>query len=138
MNTDPSSNRAFFSKIGTHYEALEMVGDTSKAFFVIGSIQIITSLVAGAHFGMVHALANLAGAVAVRYKHSRAAAVFLLVLAIATLAGFLLSYVGLHVITGGGSVAVIFALLALWAGSRATEATHKLRGSLANRGGASA
>lgn len=131
MNTDPSSNRAFFSKITTHYEALAMVEDASKAFFAIGGLQIFSALVLGAYFGVFHAVANLVGAVAIRRKHSRAAAVVLLVLAVTSLLGFFLSYVGVRVVSGGGSVRIIFSLLALWAGARATEATYKLHGSLA-------
>lgn len=108
-----------------------MIEDTSKAFVVIGCLQIFCSLVLGAYFGMLQAAVNLVGAFAIRSKHSRLAAVLLLVLAVATLVGFLLSYVGVNVVSGGGSVSIIFSLLALWAGARATEATYRLHGSLA-------
>lgn len=108
-----------------------MIEDTSKAFFLIGGLQIVSALALGAQFGAIHGAADIAGAFVIRRKHSRAAAVALLVLAVSTLMGFLLSYVGVHVVSVGGSVSITLSLLALWAGARATEATYKLRGSLA-------
>jgi hypothetical protein len=131
MNTDQSSNRSFFSKISTHYDALAMVNDTSKAFFLIGGLQILSSVLLGTYIGIFHAAANLVGAFAIRSRHSRVAAVVLLALSAATCVGFLLSYVGVTVVSGGSSVSIIFTLLGLWAGARATEATYKLHGSLA-------
>jgi hypothetical protein len=127
---DPSNNRSFLARLTSHYDALAMVEDTSKAFFLIAALQVISVLVSGVWLGLVDAAIKTGGGLLVRKNHSRVAAVMLLVLAVITLVAVALQLEGVTVPvhTGGGSL--LFALICLWAGARAAEATFKLCGSL--------
>ncbi len=129
--TDPSDNQSFFSGLNSHYDALRMVKDTSNAFFLIAALQVVTMLLTGALLGGVDVAVNGIGGWVLRRQRSRAAAVVLLVFAVLTFVVVVLPWVGVNVPHQGGAASFIFALVGLWAGVRATEATFKLHGSLA-------
>lgn len=129
---DSNTDRSFFGKLNSHYEALAMVKDTSNAFFIIAALQLLSALLASSLIGLLDPSLNFAGALVLRRTNSRVAATLLLLLAsIATLI-FLLGYTDIQFSAHTGSMALIFALVGLWAGVRATEATFKLHGSLSS------
>ena len=127
-DTDPNSgNRSFFAKLTTPYEALAMVQDTSKAFLIIGVLQLVTTLVSKQPWGLLDSGLNLIGGFALRKWHSRVVAVVLLVWSSLTLLGFFWADPAHRV----GAAGLLFALVGVWAGVRATETTFKLRTTLA-------
>lgn len=127
MSEEKPKKKGMFAKIETKDDALKVIKDTSIGFFVVAGIQ------GGIGFFIAPALIIDAVLMAVlafilmKWK-ARTAAVILLVLAsIMTITTFL-NKAG--VISEGGSN-IILALIVLWAGVRATEATFKLRGRFA-------
>jgi hypothetical protein len=123
-----ANNRAFFSKLGSHFEACQMIKDASNALFTIAVLQAITALIQAQFLTWIDVGVNTMAAFLIRRYHSRAAAIMALGLAILTFALFMIAKVNGE--SPVGSTGLIFALLALWAGARATEATFKLHGSL--------
>lgn len=82
--------------------------------------------------GLVDGILNVAGAYAIRKSHSRGAAVILLLLSIITFVLVALKFSGVHIPIIASGSSLIFALVGLWAGVRATEAAFKLHGSLSS------
>jgi hypothetical protein len=124
------SNRAFFSKLASHYDALAMIEDTAKAFLIIGCLTAVTAVFTNL-YGLIEAGVYLIGAVCIRRYWSRAAAAILLALSSLVTCLIFATLVGFRIDLGGGAASIIFALVGVWAGARALEATIKLRGSLA-------
>lgn len=123
------NRKAFFSKLTSHYDALQMVDDTAKAFFMLGGLAVLSALFSS-WYGLVDAVIYAVGAFFLRRYRSRPAAWILLVYAamMAFVTAARLSGAAFSADTGGASP--IFALVGLWAGIRAVEATTKLQGSL--------
>lgn len=123
------NNKAFFSKLTSHYDALAMVKDTSTAFIMIGCVAVLTALFTSL-YGLVDAAVYLAGAFFLRRYESRAAAWTLLVYAGLMTCMVVGKLSGASFAAEAGGASPIFALVGLWAGTRAVEATTKLKGSL--------
>jgi len=123
------NNKAFFSKLTSHYDALAMVKDTSIAFVMIGCLSLLTALFSSL-YGLVDAAIYLVGAFFLRRYQSQAGAWTLLAYAglMACMVAGKLS--GATFAANAGGASPIFALVGLWAGVRAVEATTKLKGSL--------
>lgn len=113
-----------FSKIENRKEALKMVKDTSLAFFFIAALQAIFSYWLGYEILVDAALFGI-GAFFLRWLHSRVAAVFLLALALLSTGITIANKMG-EMKSGGNNI--ILAMIILWAGIRAVEATFKLNG----------
>ncbi len=113
-----------FSKIESRDEALKMVKDTSRAFFFVAGLQAILSYWIG--FGVLvdAAIFAIGGFFLFRFN-SRAAAVALLLLALLSAGVTIANKAGANI---GGGNNIILALIILWAGIRAVEATFKLHG----------
>lgn len=123
------NKRSFFSKLDSHYAAVEMIRDASKALWIIAALQAISALM-GDKIGLVDAALNAVCAFGIARFRSRVAAGIALVFALGTLifAGYGMAAGGL--VSGAGA---LIALFALWATARALEATVKIRGTLANK-----
>lgn len=118
-----------FSKLENRDDALKMVKDTSTAFFAVAALQAVLSYWIGLGVLVDAAIFAVCGFFLRRF-HSRSAAVVLLVLALLTAGVTIANKAGADV---GGGNNVILALVLLWAGIRATEATFKLHGRFASR-----
>ncbi|MFC5476365.1 hypothetical protein [Paraherbaspirillum soli] len=119
-----TDNKAFFSKVETHFQALDLIRVTTKALYIIAALQLVTALLTGGT-GLVDCVVNAVCAYCIRRFHSRIAAAVALLLAVAT------PIVALSRQGGASSIAIVFSLLAIWAGGRALEVTLKLHGRLA-------
>jgi hypothetical protein len=113
---------SWFSKIESREDALKVVKDTSSAFIVISVIQAILSYFVGSSI-LVDAIINCGGAFFLRRFNSRAAAVVLLIVALITLGVTIANMLGAKLGAGGN---ILVAIIVLWAGVRAVEATFKL------------
>lgn len=129
-----STDKSFFAPIRSHFDALEMVADTTKAFFAIAALQFLSALLTSNPVGFIDAAINCVCAAVVRRNHSRAAAAVLLATSVLTLLSAMAAATRLFNGMAVGSIGIFLALLGLWAGWRALEATVKLKGQLsANR-----
>jgi hypothetical protein len=113
-----------FSKIENRDDALKMVRDTSMAFYAIAGLQAVLSYWIGLGL-LVDAAIYAIGGFFLRRFNSRAAAVVLLILALLSAGVTIANKAGADV---GGGNNIILALVMLWAGIRAVEATFKLQG----------
>ena len=113
-----------FSKIENRDEALKMVKDAAMAFFFVAGLQAILSYWIGFDV-LVDAAIYAIGGVFLRRFNSRAAAVVLLLLALLGAGVTIANKAGANL---GGGNNIILALIILWAGIRAVEATFKLHG----------
>ena len=113
-----------FSKIENREEALKMVRDTAMAFFFVAGLQAILSYWIGLGV-LVDAAIYAIGGFFLRRFNSRAAAVVLLLLALLSAGVTIANKAGANL---GGGNNIILALIILWAGIRAVEATFKLHG----------
>ena len=119
-----------FSKIENRDEALKMVRDTSAAFFFVAGLQAVLSYWVG--YGvLVDAAIYAIGGFFLRRFNSRAAAVVLLLLALISAGVTVANKTGANI---GGGNNIILALIILWAGIRAVEATFKLHGRFSTSG----
>ena len=119
-----------FSKIENRDEALKMVRDTSAAFFFVAVLQAVLSYWVG--YGvLVDAAIYAIGGFFLRRFNSRAAAVVLLLLALISAGVTVANKTGANI---GGGNNIILALIILWAGIRAVEATFKLHGRFSTSG----
>ena len=123
------NNKAFFSRLTSHYDALTMVKDTASAFLMVGCLSVLTALFTSL-YGLVDAVIYISGAFILRRFNSQAAAWTLLVYAVLTALMVVARLTGATFAAGAGGASLIFALVSLWAGIRAVEATIKLKGSL--------
>lgn len=114
----------WFGKIDSRDEAVELAKGCGAAFLVVAAIQGALSFIVGYSLLIDAALYALCGYF-IRTKHSRAAAVIVLLLAVVGLVVTILNKTG-HNLGGGSNV--FLALVVAWAGVRAVEATFKLRG----------
>lgn len=123
------NKRGFFSRLDSHYAAVEMIRDASKALWIIAALQAISALI-GDKLGLVDAALNAACAFGIARFHSRVAATIALVLALGTLI-----FAGYGMAAGGrvSGAGALIAAFAVWASARALEATVKIRGTLANK-----
>jgi hypothetical protein len=123
MPEAPKKSR-WFSRIETREDALRAIKDSSSAFLVVAALQVILMVVILRSYDVLFDAAVLAvGALLLRRYNSRAAAIVLLLLAVAEAGVTVANRLG--VIAEGGKN-VILALLVLWAGIRAVQATFKL------------
>ncbi|QGW81135.1 hypothetical protein [Variovorax paradoxus] len=124
-----ANKRSFFSKLDSHYAAVEMIGDASKALWIIAALQAISALM-GDKIGLVDAALNAVCAFGIARFRSRVAAGIALVFALGTLI-----FAGYGMAAGGrvSGAGALIALFAVWATARALEATAKIRGTLANK-----
>jgi hypothetical protein len=129
---EESNTRSFFSPLTSHFEALQMVRDTSGAFFMIAGLQLLGVMFTGEFLGLVEVGINTVGALCIRRANSRAAAVILLLTASLGLVAILVQLAGGMPALKPTGLNLLFALLGVWAGARATEATFKLRGALSH------
>lgn len=113
-----------FSKIGSREDALKVVKDSSNALFVVAAIQAALAFIVGFSV-LFDALVYAIGALLVRRFHSRAAAIVLALLAVASAGVTVANRAGAHL---GGGNNIVLALIVLWAAVRAVEATFKLHG----------
>jgi hypothetical protein len=122
------SKKSFFSRLDSHYAALEMIKVASKALYMVAALQALAALM-GDRNGLIDAFVNAACAFGIGRYRSRVASGIALLLALGTLV-----FVGFGLAGGQGmsGLACVVAALAAWAAARAMEATIKVRGSLAN------
>ncbi len=113
-----------FSKIENRDDALKMVKDTSLAFFFVAGLQAILSYWIGSGV-LIDAAVYAIGGFFLRRFNSRTAAVILLILALLGAGVTIANKAGANL---GGGNNIILALIILWAGIRAVEATFKLHG----------
>lgn len=113
-----------FSKIENRDEALKMVRDTSMAFFAVAGLQAVLSYWIG--FGVLAdaAIFAIGGFFLLRFN-SRTAAVVLLLLALLSAGITIANKAGANI---GGGNNIILAVIIIWAGIRAVEASFKLHG----------
>ena len=115
--------KGFFSKISSYYDALSIIKDTTKALYIIGTLQLITAVFIYmkdfSFLGFSDGIITLVCAYVIRRFHSRFAALISLV--------FALVMIGIAIIQHASGSAIFLSLIALWAASRALEATIKLK-----------
>lgn len=116
--------KGWFSKIESREDALKVVKDTSMGFFAVAGLQAALSFLVGFSV-LFDAFIYVVGAFFLRRYNSRAAAVVLLVLALAGAGVTFANKAGANL---GGGNNIFLAFIVLWAGTRAVEATFKLRG----------
>ena len=123
------NKRSFFSKLDSHYAAVEMIRDASKALWIIAALQAISALI-GDKVGLVDAALNAACAFGIARFRSRVAASIALVFALGTLI-----FAGYGMAAGGrvSGAGALIAMFAVWGSARALEATVKIRGTLVNK-----
>ncbi|RTD96249.1 hypothetical protein EJO68_07900 [Variovorax atrisoli] len=123
------NKKSFFSRLDSHYAAVEMIKDASKALWIVAALQAISALI-GDKLGLMDAALNAVCAFGIARFRSRVAAGFALLLALGTL-----GFAGYRMAAGGGvsGAGALIAVFAVWASARALEATVKIRGSLANK-----
>lgn len=123
------NNKAFFSKLTSHVDALQMVDNTAKAFFLISGLSLLSALFVSV-YALIDVATYAAGAYFLRRYRSRAAAWVLL--AYAAVMAFLVvaEFFGAAFVAEKGRASPFLAVVGLWAGTRAVEAVTKLQGSL--------
>ncbi|HEX9602580.1 MAG TPA: hypothetical protein VF973_02435 [Myxococcales bacterium] len=114
---------AWFSKIDTRDDALEVVKVASYAFFFLAALQLVLYLVLKSAGAFLDAAIMVAGAVAVLRLHSRAAAAVLFAISCAEALVTLANMLGAHLGVGRN---VILAGLMVWVAVRAIQATWAL------------
>lgn len=119
---------SWFSKIESRDDALKVVKDTSTAFIAIAVLQAIISCFGGSSI-LIDAIINSGGAFFLRRFSSRTAAVVLLVVAVLSFGITIANLLGAELGTGTN---ILMAIVVLWAGIRAVEATFKLHGRFAD------
>ena len=124
MNNEAPKKKGFFSKIASRDDALEVVKDTSNAFFFLAALQAALAYWVGLSMLFDAAVYAVGGFFLRRYQ-SRTAAVILLLLAVAGAGITVANRVGQNL---GGGNNIILAIIVLWAAVRAVQATFKLRG----------
>jgi cobalamin synthase len=112
----------WFSKIASREDALKIIKDTSNGFFVVAAIQAALSFLVGYSI-LFDAALYAVGGFFLRKFNSRVAAVLLLLLAAIGAGVTFANKVGANL---GGGNNIFLALIVLWAGVRAVEATFKL------------
>jgi len=118
----PKKKNDFFSKIESREDALKLVKDTSNAFFFIAVLQAALAYWIGLST-LFDAALYAVGGFFVRRFNSRAAAVTLLLLALVAAGVTIENRAGAN-LGGGGNI--VLAVIVVWAGVRAVEATFKL------------
>lgn len=123
-----TDTKSFFTKVNTPFGAIAMVRVTSKAFFMVGTLQFLMALFSWSTTRspavFFDCTINLVCAAFIFRFHSRVASLLALTLSITSLI--------LTLTIGTGGAGIILSLLALWAGARALEVTMKLHGGLAS------
>jgi hypothetical protein len=119
--------KSLFAPFASREEALKGVKEYSAAFYVLAGIQgLIGYSVAPALIYDAVILAVLA--TALRLWQSRVAAILLLAMSTLILGTTVMSRLGIE---GMGGSNIFLALIAFWAGVKATEATVKIHGRFA-------
>lgn len=113
---------SWFSKVESREDALKVIKDTSSAFIAIAVLQAIISYFTGSSI-LIDAIINAGGAFFLRRFNSRAASVILLVVAVISFCITCANLLGAKLGTGTN---ILLALIVLWAGIRAVDATFKL------------
>lgn len=123
------NKKSFFSRLDSHYAAVEMIRDASKALWIIAALQAVSALI-GDKAGLFDAALNAVCAFGIARFRSRIAAGLALALALGTLA-----FAGYGMAIGGriSGAGALIAVFSVWASARALEATVKIRGPLANK-----
>ena len=130
MSEPASKKKGFFSKIESRDDALKVVRDTSNAFFFIAILQAALAYLIGLSI-LFDAVIYAVGGFFLRRFSSRAAAVVLLLLALVGAGVTVANRTGANL---GGGNNIVLAVIVLWAGVRAVEATFKLGGRFAQPG----
>jgi hypothetical protein len=119
--------KRWFSKIESRADALKTVKDTSTAFFVLAALQAALSFILGFSI-LFDAVIYVVAGLFLRRSNSRVAALVLLVSAVIGAGVTFANKAGADL---GGGNNIFLALIVLWAGIRAVEATFKLHGRFA-------
>jgi len=114
---------AWISKIETRDDALQVVQVASYAFFFLAALQLVLYLVLKSAGAFIDAAIMVAGAVAVLWLHSRAAAAVLFAVSCAEALVTVANMLGAHLGVGRN---VILAGLMVWVAIRAVQATRAL------------
>ena len=114
---------AWISKIETRDDALQVVQVASYAFFFLAALQLVLYLVLKSAGAFIDAAIMVAGAVAVLWLHSRAAAAVLFAVSCAEALVTVANMLGAHLGVGRN---VILAGLMVWVAVRAVQATRAL------------
>ena len=122
--SEATKKQGWFSKIETRDDAIKVVKDTSLVFFFVAVLQAVLSFLLDFSV-LFDVFVYGVGGFFLRRNNSRAAAVVLLVLAAIGAGVTFANKVGANL---GGGTNIFLALIVLWAGIRAVEATFKLRG----------
>lgn len=114
---------AWLSKIETRDDALDVVKVASYAFVFLAALQLVLYLVLDSAGAFVDAAIMVAGALALRWLHSRAAAAVLCAISCVEALVTLANMFGAHLGVGRN---VILAGLMVWVAVRAVQATWAL------------
>jgi hypothetical protein len=113
----------WISKIETRDDALTVLKQGTVVFFFLGAVHIFPFLVVRSHVALLVTAVVLVSALALRYLHSRAAAVILLALSCAEGLVALANLFGANISAGSS---LVLAGLMVWVATRTAQAASAL------------
>lgn len=121
---------SWFAKIETKEDALKVIKNTSIGFFVVAGIHGVSGFFLTPALFIDAVLIAVLAYILMQWKVRTAAVILLILACIITITTFLNRAGGIS----KSNSSILLALIILWAGVRATEATFKLRGKFAKEG----